>query len=178
MLDFAFPPHAQLSATVQVGGLGFGRGALCAWGRSQSPLCFCFYRIPTPAHPNHTPNPIPQPPNPPTPQPPNPSPPPQAIQQAHIQYSLKLGASVSACGSGPLSNIGSTGAGLGGQLKMLGGGGGLLPEVTPGLHYFPEVRVCVGLLVGAGGHVGGHVGWVWTEVALAARCRGPAHADT
>jgi hypothetical protein len=65
------------------------------------------------------------------------APPPQAVQHAHIQFSLKLGGnSVSgAGGSGPLSNLGNgTNAS-----QMLGGGGGMLPEATPGLHYFPEV---------------------------------------
>jgi hypothetical protein len=57
------------------------------------------------------------------------------MQHAHIQFSLKLGNSVSgAGGSGPLSGLGT-----GAASKMLGGGGGVLPEATPGLHYFPEV---------------------------------------
>jgi hypothetical protein len=57
-----------------------------------------------------------------------------AMQQAHIQYSLKFGAaSASASASGSLS---APGAGF--APRMLGGGGGMLPEATPGLHYFPE----------------------------------------
>ncbi|KAI8464297.1 MAG: hypothetical protein J3K34DRAFT_120548 [Monoraphidium minutum] len=61
-----------------------------------------------------------------------------AMQQAHIQFSLKLGPSTASLqSSGPLSGLGAPPA-LG-SARMLGGGGGLTPEVTPGLHYFPEV---------------------------------------
>ena len=77
----------------------------------------------------------------------------QAIQHAHIQH--KLGGSTTGPGtgmggggggagaaggmSGPIGAAGASGHAAAPSARLLGGGGGATPEVTPGLHYFPEL---------------------------------------